>query len=186
MIITLKDLYFDWLFKRVTDFNPQRKRFKKLLRYLFDRDFYWLLPLDENRYYDALNLREDFFDEIAEGGRPISIEEVEDNFGNQTCNLLEVMVALAIRCEIDIVGNSSYGTSEIWFWRMINNLGLYTMDDYDFDHEMTAKIIDIFLSRKYEPDGEGNIFYIRGDKRYMREVEIWCQMCWYVDYILNE
>jgi len=183
---TLRDLYFDWLFKKVTSSSPIRKRYKKLLKYLFERDFYWSIPLDENRCFDALNLREEFFDEFVDIYYPISVEEIEDNFKPNSCNLFEMMVALALRIELDIIGNQNYGNYEVWFWRMINNLGLYTMDDHNFDREMVSKVIDIFLNRKYEPDGEGNIFYIRGDSRDMREVEIWCQLCWYVDYILDE
>ena len=42
----------------------------------------------------------------------------------------------------------------------------------------------ININKKYDPDGEGNIIHIPGCKDDLRDVEIWCQMCWYLDSVL--
>lgn len=185
MIKTLKEYYFDWLCEQVVPNCPaRRKKYTKLLRYLFNKEFYWLIPMDENRYFDALELRDEFFDYFIDI-RPVSIKESEENF-ERSCNVLEMLIALARRAVYDVVGDESYGNEGEWFWRMIWNLHLYSFDDPNFDREMTEKIVDIFLSRKYEPNGEGNIFKVRGDFDDMRQIEIWCQLCWYTDYFLSE
>lgn len=67
-----------------------------------------------------------------------------------------------------------------WFWNMITNLGLGDMYDNRYDERTVAKIIDIFLDRRYSSDGTGSLFKIRGCQYDMREVEIWHQMCWYL------
>ena len=184
MIKTLKDYYFAWLTDKVMPSCPtHRKRYRKLLKCLYDKEFYWMIPMDENRYFDALELREDFLDDFIDI-RPVTIEESEENFG-RSCNVLEMLVALARRAVYDVVGDDSCGNEGDWFWRMIWNLHLYSLDDQNFDREMAEKILDIFLSRKYAPDGEGNIFRIP-DRTDMQEIEIWCQLCWYANYILSE
>lgn len=183
MIKTLKDYYFEWLFDKVMpDCPTRRKYYNKLLKYLFNKEFYWLIPMDENRYFDALELREDFLDDFIDI-RPVSIEESEETLG-RGCNVLEMLVALARRAVYDVVGDDSCGNIGDWFWRMIWNLHLYSLDDHNYDREMAEKIVDIFLSRKYEPNGEGNIFRIDG--RDLRSIEIWCQLCWYANDILSE
>ena len=51
--LTIKDEYFDWLCYLVEPYCPIQKSYRKLLRYLFERGFYWSLPMDENRFYDG-------------------------------------------------------------------------------------------------------------------------------------
>lgn len=184
MAKTLYDYYFDWLYEQVAIDCPRRRPYIKLLLYLFNRDFYWLVPMDENRYYDALELRDEFLDYYIDHHWAVITIEIEEEF-KRHASVLEVLITLSRRCHDDIVGDDSYGSTGVWFWRMIGNLNLYSMDDFNFDREMVDRIIDIFLNRKYSHDGEGNIFYIRGDSRDMRSVEIWCQLCWYVNYILS-
>ena len=95
-----------------------------------------------------------------------------------------MMIALAIRCENDIMDNPNMGdrTSQ-WFWGMITNLGLGSMTDRNFDIRYVDEIIERFLDRKYEPDGKGGLFRIRHFNRDLRKVEIWYQLCWYLDSI---
>lgn len=71
-----------------------------------------------------------------------------------------------------------------WFWSMINNLDLGSMTDSRFDKRFVDERLDIFLNRKYEPDGKGGLFRIRGCDRDLRTVEIWYQLCWYLDSIV--
>lgn len=184
MIKTLNDYYFEWLCNLVTSGNHTIwKRYTKLLRYLYNKKFYWSIPMDENRYYDALSLREDFLDDFIDI-RPVTIEESEESFG-KGCNVLEVLAALSRRAVYDVIGDESCGSESDWFWTMLGNLRLDIFSNKDFDYEMADKVVDIFLSRKYEPNGDGNIFII-DDRRDLRTVEIWCQLCWYADYILSE
>ena len=95
-----------------------------------------------------------------------------------------MMVALAIRCEETIMDDPQVGSrTGQWFWGMINNLGLGAMIDEKFDKNYVKEIVDRFLNRDYEPDGRGGLFTIRHCEDDLRNVEIWNQLCWYLDSI---
>ena len=70
-----------------------------------------------------------------------------------------------------------------WFWLMIDNLGLGNMVNSQFDSTKVDNIIDNFLNRTYEKNGKGGLFTIRNCDTDLRKVEIWYQLCWYLDTI---
>ena len=70
-----------------------------------------------------------------------------------------------------------------WFWNMVASLGLGSMEDSKFDRTEAEKIVSNFLSRNYEPNGKGGLFTIRDCEEDLRNVEIWNQLCWYLDSI---
>jgi hypothetical protein len=95
-----------------------------------------------------------------------------------------MIMALAIRCEENFMDDPSRGNrTQQWFWGMIRNLGLGSMTDDRFDERAVRKTIEIFLNREYEPDGRGGLFTIRHRREDLRNVEIWYQLCWYLDSI---
>ena len=71
-----------------------------------------------------------------------------------------------------------------WFWMMLDNLDLSAMTDDKYDRMYVYGRVNLFMNREYEPDGDGNIIYIPDCKDDLRKVEIWWQMCWYLDSIL--
>ena len=68
-----------------------------------------------------------------------------------------------------------------WFWNMIVNLGLGNMNDSNFSEDFVEKRIEVFLDRNYGKHGEGGLFTVRNSRYDLRNVEIWYQMCWYLD-----
>ena len=110
------------------------------------------------------------------------------------CTVLEMLIALAIRCESDIMHDDACGDrTRLWFWEMIKNLGLidYTDDAYmydksgSFDSEVNH-IIDIFLERRYDKHGRGGAFPLRKYRTNyysdQRKVEIWYQLsAWLIE-----
>ena len=70
-----------------------------------------------------------------------------------------------------------------WFWEMITNLGLGSMTDNHYDRDYVDKVIDRFLNRKYERDGRGGLFTVRNCDKDLRKVEIFFQLCYYLDTI---
>ena len=97
---------------------------------------------------------------------------------------MEMMIALAIRCEVSIMDNPKVGDRTAqWFWEMINNMELGGMYNNNFDKRYVNDVIDRFIDREYSPNGKGGLFYIRDCKCDLAMVEIWDQMCWYLNGI---
>lgn len=163
--------YFDWLCVQVNGGDP-KESYLKLLRILFNHVFYWRLPLDADREADGLELRKDFRDDSLH-------LYLSDEFYDEPCNVLEVLVALAYRLDGDVLGNDNYiSKPSRWFWMMVENLNI-KIDDYNFtscDRDMIDRRIDLWLSRVFDSDGSGSIFPIPGTKNDQRKLEIWNQM----------
>jgi len=167
--------YFEWLFNLVCDGRFSKKvSYRKLLTYLHCIEFTYIVPNDSNRAEDGIDLRYRFV-----------LEKDCEHMSKYLvgpCTVLEMMVALAVRCEESIMDNPSVGDrTGQWFWGMITNLGLGSMSDDIFDEDEVDYIVERFLNREYEPDGKGGLFTIKRCKYDLREIEIWYQLCWYLD-----
>lgn len=178
----LENEYFEWMCNKVYDRNYcKNKSHRKLLEMLHTKEFFYILPMDSNRAEDGTSLRYRFAYEADYNYSDVSL--YLDEF---PCSVLEMMVALAIRCEEDFMNNPEEETTVgRWFWAMIVSLGLYSVTDENFDWKYVDETIDIFLNRRYNPNGKGGLFTVENPRRDMRKVEIWYQMNWYLDEILN-
>lgn len=170
--------YFEWMYDLVCgERYGSDISYRDLLTFLHDIEFTYFIPNDYNRAADGINLRRRFayeFLEIPEADRYIS----------GPCSVLEMMIALSIRCE-EIMDDPDIGDrTGQWFWRMITNLGLGSMTDDRFDNYLAEEIMETFLDRDYEPDGRGGLFTVRDYPRDMRDVEIWVQMCSFLNTIV--
>lgn len=173
----VKDDYFEWLCEAIGARRfAKTVSYRKLLMRLHNINFTWIIPFDDNRADDGIQLRRTFAisrDDIMLAG-----------YLSGPCSVFEMMVALAIRCERDIMDDSALGDrTGQWFWGMINNLGLTPMNDTNYDVDFVNEVIVRFLNREYEPDGRGGLFTVKHCDRDMRTVEIWCQLSWYLDSI---
>lgn len=169
--------YFEWLCSIVRDSKPSsRLSYKKLLSYLFDTEFIYVMPMDGNRYADGIDLRYRY-------GREHNIGDpiIASCLDTSPCSVFEMMVALSFRCEEHIMFNPSSGfQSGRWFWMMIKNLGLDSMSDSKFNIDYVNSVVWRFLDRKYDPDGTGGLIRIPNSKDDMRTIEIWYQMMRYL------
>lgn len=178
----LHNEYFDWLCSLINDSQLSNKPYFKLLLYLYDTEFVYVLPMDGNRYEDGINLRYRFGNENYIEG-PVIASCLDD----KPCSILEMMVALADRCETHIMFNPENGKMPgRWFWKMISNLGLEDMYDDNFDGEYVNSVIWRFLNREYDSDGVGGLVYLPNSRYDLRSMEIWYQMMHYLsDYVRN-
>lgn len=171
----IKNEYFEWLYNYVCKGRSHDKvSYVKLLDLLHQIEFTWLIPNDMNRARDGVDLRYRF--------AMFKDNEFVMDILDGPCSVLEMMVAIAIRCEESIMDDTRYGDrTGQWFWNMMSNLGIGLMTDDRFDSEFVEKTICDFLNREYEPDGKGGLFYIQNCEDDLRNVEIWAQLCWYLD-----
>ena len=174
----LNDEYFEWLYALVCDNRYSKSiSYRKLLRYLFDVEFVYTIRRDRNREQDGLCLRDRFVDD--KGYEPHMSQYIDGS-----CSILEMIVALANRCEETIMDDPAIGDRRgQWFWGMIKSLGLGDMYDTLFDEEYVEDTIVRFLNRDYEPDGRGGLFTVKNAYRDMRDIEIWSQMQDYINTI---
>lgn len=176
----LVELYFDWVCKLVYDGSCFRKlSYTSLLRYLFNTPFSYTLPMDENRESDGIELRYRF---ACDEGYDYPV--VATYLDNRPCSMLEMMVALALRCEEDIMDDVRAGDRVgQWFWEMIVSLGLGDQNNVNFDPIHVDDVIQRFLNHRYKRNGEGGLFTIPNCEHDMRTAEIWYQMNWYLLYL---
>lgn len=177
----LDNLYFEWLYQLVcNDLYSRRASHRKLLMRLHSINFKWLIDMDENRAYDGISLRRRF--EYESACEPFTIDLY---FKDRPCSVLEMIIALSLRCEEQIMSDPTFGNrTGQWFWSMIVSLGLGGMTDQKYDRNTVDAVISRFMNRQYNPDGSGGLFTIPNCDVDLRECEIWCQMCWYMDTII--
>lgn len=112
---------------------------------------------DRNRVDDALQLRSIFLNEwtYLEGG---CRDEVDYDFVTMKVTVLEVFVAIAIRCEEEIMQDDELGDrTKIWFWGLLDWFGI----------GKDAGALDKFLSRDL----------MKIDTRRRKRRSLWGEMC---------
>lgn len=170
--------YFEWMYDLVCGSRySTHNSYYKLLSYLHRVEFTYIIKKDANRAEDGIDLRRVFSLEN-------DIDDISDLLDGP-CSVLEMMIALSIRCEESIMDDPSFGNRTAqWFWRMIVNLGLGSMTDIHFDIDYAEDVIVKFLNRDYKPDGRGGLFVVKNSEYDMRDIEIWYQLCYYLDSIV--
>jgi hypothetical protein len=154
---------------------------KVLLHILANKKYYYSIKRDKNRMLDGLNLRDKY--ERATG------EIVCSPFGYGGASVLEVLAALAERCEDDLMYDGQEYKPYMWFYVMLKNLKI---DSYVDDlmlvnseeagvinpqlRDRVEKILDKWLSRRFEYDGTGSPFPLKMAKFDQRSQELWSQM----------
>lgn len=173
----IENKYFEWMYKLVCDNRyADDISYRKLLKHLHEREFVYSIQRDSNRAADGIDLRRRY-------GYRHYIEHIDD-YIQGPCSVLEMLIALAIRCEESIMDDPSIGDrTGQWFWMMINNLKLGGMTDTHYDEVYVDDVLDVLLNREYDADGRGGLFVVRNSQYDMREIEIWTQLCYFLDNI---
>jgi hypothetical protein len=163
--------YYDWLVMKIGGEGPYRK----LLRFLYSTDFTWRNDIltDSAREEDGYELRFMYFDETRKR---------IDVFQDKNCSVLEMLIALSIRVDRDILWVPGESHQDWLFWIMLKNANLTLYSDDRFDENAVYNIIDNILSRKYKKNGEGGFFPVKKAFQDQRNVPIWDQM----NQFLNE
>ena len=171
----VKNDYFDWMYDMMCEGRFAKTiTYRQLFRFLHDVEFTYFIPHDENRAKDGISLRYKYC--VLNNCK--DLEYCLDG----PCSILEMMVALAIRCEENIMSDPDKGDRTAqWFWVMMTSLGLSSMTDYNFNEWLVNDVVTRFLNRDYDEDGKGGLFTIKGWNRDAREAEIWHQLMAYLN-----
>lgn len=172
----LNQEYIDWMYQLVSSdrFHRSSSRWK-LVNHLHRIIFLYSMPMDGDRAEDGVNLRYRFGYENSYDDAMIA-KYLDDH----PCSVLEMMIALAIRCEEQIQDLDIGDRTGHWFWNMVASLGL----NVPYDPYIVDTRIERFMDREYSYNGEGGLFTVQHPRRDMRTVELWWQMCWYINTIL--
>ena len=164
--------YFDWLVFIIAPDYRQRDLYTKLFFALYSIEFFWVIPRDKNRAIDGLDLREQFERETG-----LYCDECGP------CNCLEMFIALAIRCENELMYTydpESGDQTDRWFWMMIENLGLDFYTDSNFDYDEVDDILYRFMSRNYGKNLEFCPFPVSVFVSDFEKMELVYQMNYYI------
>ena len=175
----LEQDYFHWLCEQIGVEHGDRS-YWILAKELHRRIFVAYVEHDENRESDGEELRDEY---LYETGfvKKYSIEG--------ECSLLEMLIALARQMDFETgdvyVENGNDNRTDIWFWEMMENLGLDEFDDARYGElggrAYVGAIIDRLLDREYDADGHGGLFPLKHPIEDQRDVEIWYQMAAYLN-----
>lgn len=161
----MRDDYYDWLLDRV-GFN--KRGYSKLMSTLFDIQFEYKIDQDENRVKDAMDLW---------------FEYTDMSHRNYNVSVLEVLIALAVRIDYEYLMDED--GPEMIFWEMCCNLELDRYSDRHFNEDAVKSIVNSWMRRDFDNDGEGSIFPLNRTNQDQRRVEIWSQMQEYLSENYN-
>lgn len=173
MTTNAAEAYLPWLASQV--YNKVRadnsKTYHGLFELLHDKEFVWIVPNDDNRLEDALDVRNEYFGSGRGPHLDVGI------------SVLEVVVGLSRRM-VFIAG----GAAPYWAWDLLDNLGLLRYNDPvgPIKSERIDAILEDLIWRNYEPDGRGGFFPLNDPKEDQTKVELWYQMQAYIDEMYEQ
>jgi hypothetical protein len=172
----LREDYLGWLAPQlgIENGNPG-KTYNELLIAMFEKEFGWVLPMDENRMVDGTDLRVEYA--RKHHIRPNTLEFLGG------CSFLEVLIGLSRRLSF-AAGEDAPG----WAWQLICNLELHKMPDPLTRHKYrkVQEIMDGVIGRTYAPDGTGGFFPLAWPDDDQTTVELWYQMHSFVEELHPE
>lgn len=181
-------LYFNWLCNMVHVDDYIGKSWYILAKLLHNMEFYSVIHNDENRASHGAHLRQVWLSSLENEaeelglGYPLCPQGALDG----PCTILEMLVALALRIESEIMQDEDRGnrTAE-WFWVMIRNMfRKYRLAEFGDDcitpkqNDIVHMVVTRMLDREYWADGHGGgLFPLDRNEsgEDQREVEIWYQ-----------
>lgn len=171
-MINILDIYFSWLCAVIAPNHDvvYLSEYSQLLNTLNSIEFKADNNMDDNRRIDGLDLRLRFFEEQ-------NLQQYADVMNNIPCSLLEMMVALALKCEETImVDNTKGDRTYVWFNEMIISLQLNGQTNSSFDYNYVIERITILYNKNYDYYGHGSLFTALRTDQDMRTLSIWYQM----------
>lgn len=143
-----------------------------LLTTLQNTDFKFS-SMDGPRVDDAVDLRSVY----VESRRNMAIGMI-DNRVHGSVSVLELLVAFAIRVDMEVVGDPGNPRPDILFTEWLKNLGVLITDDkWTIEKSnLVMKKLSKWMTRDYKDDGKGGIFPLKSVTFNFSKTDIWSQM----------
>lgn len=182
--------YFEWLCNIVgADQMGQFCQYRNLLTRLFQTPFYINRPMDDNRASNGVLLRYYFetnrYDYASNDVAPYHFEgNFYEETKNEPCSLLEMLISFAKQIDTQYL-HSNTPRIFVWFWIMIESMGLANMfDNYWVPEDPNSEvemILEAFNKNAIEyRDGYFTptvlLFPIRDIYRYQNLTTLWDQL----------
>lgn len=138
---------------------------------LFKKQFLWFVPNDDNRVEDSRELRCEFLDTAG-------LPDDDRMWMDLDSSVFELIIGVARRAAFE-----TDGEVDIWFWQLMDNLGLRSFTDEVYMDNGASSVNDILetlINRTYSRDGHGGLFPLKHPRANQRNVEIWYQMSAYL------
>lgn len=173
----LDEQYFTWLYSLVGSVKTRQnsRTYWSLVKYLYTKEFIWLIPNDDNRVEDGRDLRYEFMAERE-------IDEVDPDWLGLGCSMLELLLGLSRRLSFEVEGDP-----RVWFWHLLETLDLARFNDAycnrlakDERDEAINDILDRVIWRTYSPNGSGGLFPLQRPEQDQRDIELWYQLSAYL------
>ena len=186
----ISKIYLDWLRNTVYDKNGTKaKTHHKLLNQMHNTVFEVSNQKDYSRLEDGIELRFRFVWERFTNYSDYFTNNYifVKNIPETSCSILEMMIALSFRADETFAKiNNEDLTVPFIFWNMVKNLCLIGETDDLYDADNVAYVLERFNKRMYDSNGRGGLFaFPVGSSEDMRNVEIWYQLCWYINQMKN-
>lgn len=172
---------FEWLYSFDTSGDPVLSDKEKIVLDEMNRITFVVdgrVRKDENRLSDAYDMRNRY---LMEAGYPSYFKS--KYFDRFSATVFEVLVALSIRCDKDIMGDPDFPglTAPLWFWIMVKNLN-FRADELNSEAQIRRSVdykCDIFMSRRYDFYGRGGLYLVESTTYDLRKADLWMQLQWF-------
>lgn len=175
----LDERYFPWLYEMIgviQNPNPARS-YWQLAKVLFEKEFLFFIPNDDNRADEGRSLREEFLDQS-----PFNERRAASEWLSLPCSMLEMLISLARRAAFES-SDDREGSVGDWFWLMMVNVGLDKYTDAVWNPTRARRannILEVVIHRRYDEDGRGGLFPLVYPQTNQRTTELWYQLQQYL------
>lgn len=140
-----------------------------MLRGLYNKEFIYLIPNDDNRSADGKDLRREFLAQVG--------EEPDPSWMRMGCSMFELMIGLA-RDLAELTEEDPVAE----FWELVENLNLEQYNDnVPIPKNRISDVLDEVIWRTYRRNGRGGLFPLKGRPHQdQTTVELWYQLNAYV------
>jgi len=171
-----KKSYYKWLCERSGLEGP-------LARFLFETDYVWSIEDDENRAKDGIRLREVYSEEVGSDLSDVLKDKLKKSIHGK-CSVFELLVSLAEHIDA-MVNVDEEPMTPIFVGLMLENLGLDTFDEEDFDND-PEKITKIWKGKVSEKVLHEKILKIKSVTKCGKPQSLWMKLNDWVDENTDE